>query len=747
MIAPQLRSYRFATPEHWRRCLLHRLETSTGALTQTARLGTRAVQLANASHVSAVAARPGAVSWRVHTAGTAGNSPGVRWLDDTHDVAGPIEIDNSLAHTTRWIIDRDSLWAFDRTMPRVHRYDRETLERDLTIDLANVTLGGYAGAHVAEVLDIASDAQRGLWLLVRSHQERTWLVHLDCDGCTRQLLEMPCAADPIRQVASVERGTTLVLLTADGKRLWFVRAADGATRYWRSVTDLANCWTAERLATDTRNRLALGVRRRGQWALLLLNAAGDVLEGPLTTLFDKPKRGQQLETGADSTKPELDDVGHWRVDLAVSGDKVWMARRDGLWFVDSTATCEAGESQSVLLTPALLSPQIDTSKGWLRAEVLMNLPRGALFTAEYASTNDEGIAARLMRIAESSSMSARSKQESIWAELEPSRRTPFSVSGTVESGTAVAIPLFESEDRWIWVRLTIVTPPDAVTTSIAALRVLYPNLSLVDQLPAVFRGPDGDVGHILRRLVGALEATTQGIDEKIRSIAACLNPDTAPNDWLDYVARWLALPWDDALPETAKRCVLRNAALLLARRGTRRGLNALVRCLVGDEARMTLTDVTVDHEVLRLGGEGWLGGSLPGIVAGVSRQTATLGGKAVLGRACIGDASARCDPLASIDPTVQIRVAAARAQSSEMKAVITDLIAQYLPVGVKLALTWQVRADLAVPAGEDTGEVLMVLDAEGSAALGTDSVIGRTVLTGRTTAMIDEAGLDHGFHL
>ncbi len=746
MIAPQLRTYRFATAEHWRRCLLHRLDTSTGALTQTARLGTRAIQLMNGSHASAVAARPGALLWRVHAAGTSGMSAGVRWLDDNDAVAGPIEIDPSLAHSTRWIIDRDSLWAFDRKMPRVHRYNRETIERDLTIDLANVTLGGHAGASVAEVLDITSDGRRGLWVLVHSQRDRTWLVHLDCDGCTRQQFETPCAAEPVRQVASAEGGATLVLLTADGMRLWFVRAADGAMLYWRSVTDLANCRTGERLASDTRNRIALGVRQRGQWALLLLNAAGDVLEGPLTKLFDKPKSRQQHETAVDSAAPAL-DAGQWRVDLAVSRDKVWIARRDGLWFVDSTVKCEPGESQSVLLTPALLSPHVDTSKGWLRAEVLMNLPRGAVCTAEYASTNDERIATRLAGIAESSSMSARSKQDSIWAELEPGRRAPFSVTGTVDSGTAVAIPLFESEDRWLWLRLTIVTPPDAAATSISALRVLYPNLSLVDQLPAVFRGPDGDVGQTLRRLVGALEATTHGIDEKIRSIAASLNPDTAPNEWLNYVARWLALPWDDALPETAKRCVLRSAALLLAWRGTRRGLNALVRCLVGDEARITLTDLTVDHAALRLGGERCVGGSLPAILAGVSPQTATLGGKAVLGRACIGNASARCDPLASIDPTVQIRVATARAQSSEMKVVIKDLIAQYLPVGVKLALTWQVRADLAGPVGEGTGDALMVLDAEGSGALGTDSVIGRTVLTGRRTAMIDEAGLDLGFHL
>ena len=55
-------------------------------------------------------------------------------------------------------------------------------------------------------------------------------------------------------------------------------------------------------------------------------------------------------------------------------------------------------------------------------------------------------------------------------------------------------------------------------------------------------------------------------------MARHLHPSTAPEPWLDFVARWLGLPWDDALSGEQKRALLSRAAILARSRGTRAGL-------------------------------------------------------------------------------------------------------------------------------------------------------------------------------
>jgi phage tail-like protein len=257
-------------------------------------------------------------------------------------------------------------------------------------------------------------------------------------------------------------------------------------------------------------------------------------------------------------------------------------------------------------------------------------------------------------------------------------------------------------------------------------------------LPGIFQGTDGDPVGSLRQLVGVLETTTQGIDAKISRIGAAIDPDTSPRDWLNYLARWLDLPWDDALPERAKRCLLRHVDELLGRRGTRRGLERLLRCLMGKESSWTVADLTVDYPPLRIGGRNCRGGSLPALLAGASSRVAILGGKAVLGRASLACAPDDCDPLRQLAPTVKIAVRGDRETRDQIQPLIGDVLAQYLPAGLRLLVAWKSSVD--DPDGE-------VVDAEGPGALNVDSSIGRTLLFGRSPGRIGEEGLEMGFSL
>jgi phage tail-like protein len=241
-----------------------------------------------------------------------------------------------------------------------------------------------------------------------------------------------------------------------------------------------------------------------------------------------------------------------------------------------------------------------------------------------------------------------------------------------------------------------------------------------------------------------LETTTQSIDAKIRSIGSYIDPGTAPGPWLDYVARWLDLPWDDALAIDAKRRVVTKAGALLEQRGTRRGLHILLDALIGRPGRARVTDLTVDHPPARIGGAGCGNGArLPLLLAGPTANAPVLNVAAVLGRACVG---VPCDPLRSISPRLRISIVAPPAVRRTLGPLIGRLLAHYVPAGITVSVSWKVMSpfEASLDAGDD--EVL-VLDGNGPGRLGEDSEIGRVVISRRGAIAVESTGLDVGFRL
>jgi phage tail-like protein len=262
----------------------------------------------------------------------------------------------------------------------------------------------------------------------------------------------------------------------------------------------------------------------------------------------------------------------------------------------------------------------------------------------------------------------------------------------------------------------------------------------MQHVPAVFKGSDNDPTGFFRSLVGVLETTTQGIDERIRSIASQIEPRTAPAKWLDYVAGWLELPWENALSVDVKRRLMVDAGDLLNERGTRRGLERLIRALAGANARIRIADLTVDHPPMRLGGACGDGARLPMLLAGALPSAPILGTRTVLGRACLGVSA---DPMRTLVPTLRIEIDAARSVHRELGPLLERILSQYVPAGIKVVVAWRVMSEALAALDPADGEVL---DANGPGRIGQDSELGRVVLGGRG-GTLDGAGLDVGFPL
>ena len=724
MIPTRPRVYRFANRDHWGRCLLHGFAVgSDSQLACSPPLGLHARVVRGAGSISAIAVDAySAPVWRL---GSPAPGASVEWLDEFGLVRGPYEIAGTLAVSPRWVIDPAWIWAFDAAEGHVHRFDRRTLLLDLSVDVSQRG-EGTDPPMVWSVVDIAGDGHGGVWVLL-GRRDKTLVMRVDCEGCPRQRWVLRCGRNTATQIAVVECGRTLAVLSEEGRVLQFISATSGSLIRALNIGSTVRCSRVMRLTSDGRARIALSlsldVPAATPWALLVMNAGGDVVDGPLTGIFDD---------------------AFAVTDLAISESVVWFGGDRGVRRLDSSSASGVRESEGVLLTPRLVSPESDALRGWSRAEIDVDLPRGAVLRAHFASTNDAHVAEQVHGIAGDTSMSTLARIGSIWSSLDPTDASAVQVVGPVTGAVPVAVPLHGSQDQWLWLKVTILTPPGDDRPSVHGLRVFYPDVSLVDQLPAVFRGATNDPGNVLRRIVGVLETTTQQIDDRIRSIGTNIDPSTAPDTWLDFLARWMQLPWDDALPSATKRCLLLHAGELLCARGTRAGLERLLRCLAGEGGAFTIKDLTVDHAVIRIGGNDACGGvALPALLAGARSGSGTLGAKAILGGSRVACAAGECDPLQAITPTVRIAIATMPSIRRRLQPLLDDILAQYVPHGVRMVVRWARASDLG--ALNDDGEI--VLDADGPGALDVDSVLGRTVLTGRATGRLEADGLHLGFRL
>lgn len=114
---------------------------------------------------------------------------------------------------------------------------------------------------------------------------------------------------------------------------------------------------------------------------------------------------------------------------------------------------------------------------------------------------------------------------------------------------------------------------------------------LVALLPSVYVEDD-----LTRRLGAAIDQVLAPVGLTLDSLPAYLDPDTAPEDLLDWLSSWVALPPRGSLDPAEQRRLVRSAHALHAARGTPAGLHAALVVALGHP---------VDVEVEEGGGVAW----------------------------------------------------------------------------------------------------------------------------------------------
>jgi phage tail-like protein len=103
-----------------------------------------------------------------------------------------------------------------------------------------------------------------------------------------------------------------------------------------------------------------------------------------------------------------------------------------------------------------------------------------------------------------------------------------------------------------------------------------------DRLPAIYL-EDG----FTLRFTTALDEVLAPVIAVLDGFADYLDPNLAPEDFLDWLTRWVALDVDEYWTAEQRRQLVGNAVELHRWRGTVRGLAAQVRLLTGGEVEVT----------------------------------------------------------------------------------------------------------------------------------------------------------------
>ena len=600
----------------------------------------------------------------------------------------------AIAAANRLVATVADLWAIDPPQT-IHRYELETLTNLLSVDVPS-----------AQVIDLAGGSRETVFALVQRAEKNPTLhiLHFDSDGRVLKDVEITGIAG-VQKLAFLKRSRQFVVLTSENRpRLCWFHEDGGAPEFSVVVAAVRPCFAAIALSSDGNDRLLLvGVDGRdfgGRTYVVVLDKDGNRLNQIPINESDTPVNG----------------IAGGRNELVVTGPRGLLRFRVAHVIPDS-----AGDVRSIVVTPLLYSPERSDARGWLRADVSARLPEGATLEVAVASTDDSAVRSRLqamtsdVRLSESERAKILLNEPGIWRAATVFHGRQFDPE---EPDTIYSAPLFSIEQPYLWVSLALSAAPRATLPSISKMAILYPNLGLVDELPAIYRRADQS---FLRSLVGVVEASTQQLDTRIASMGDLVNPGTAPVAWLDFVARWLGVPWDDALSAEQKSNLVRNASDLARQRGTRAGLATLLQCLMpGSPQPFRVTDATADFGFAIVGDDSCPGTALPAMLGGSTRWNTPLNERSVLGYMRLPCAGQSDDPARWSAGKIRIQVAATAEQRKAWEPWFYRLIAEMVPLTATLKLDWVNARALR----SDRLDSSLVLESEHVPFLGTDAITG-----------------------
>ena len=718
----QLRSYRFQTRAQWDTCLFVQADRDSDTTSDLVRpfspYARPATLFESNGAYAPVVTRAGEILWLDHDGVMHRLSP----CNDTPETVTP---PGAIVSASRIVSTSQGLWVAAGSPPKMlELYDSNSFTRFLNIDVP-----------VVPIVDIASDGRDSVFALIK--QDDVWkALSFDCAGHLTQSIEFQGLAHA-KSFVFLKKSQRFVILTGGPhpKLEWFSikdqpasaeqkkkgpKQAIAIRVLSRVVAAMRPCFQADVLGSDSRERVFLAGKDGDQFG-----------------------RGEYIVT-FDSDGNRLDDVPVDQSDAPITGltsdrrSLLATSKRGLLRFMASDTVPEgAGPIRCTLITPLLFSPDREDKRRWLRIQATARLPEGSILEISYASADKNEDIKRIKDIRDDDTMPASHRVERLLNESDLWKgKTTFRGSGAeTQEAKTFSAKLFDEQDRNVVVCISLSASTGAHLPVLSQLDVLYPGRTLMENLPAIYQVEETKPDSFLRALVGVLETTTQGIDDRIAAMGSLINPETAPEPWLNFIARWVGVPWDDEFTLTQKRSVLEHAAEITKGRGTRAGLEAFLDSLIpGPTRRFRITDATADFGFAVVGNES-CGSRLPAMLGGLTQWARELDFSTVLGHMRLPCPGQLNDGVWQLTGNIRLDVAASAAERNAWEPWLLPLINQMVPLTTRVKLRWVTQQSLRSNRLDGT----MKLDRASAPHLGTDAITSHARLP-RQAARLSTSG-------
>ena len=688
MSTGQLRKYRFENEKQWDTCLFaqtdldpRRASGSVGPFAPYERPG----KLYQSRGARAPVVTPvGEVIWFDDERVMHKLSP----CGEDHET---LAVNAVLARASRIVATSSGFWVMNAGPPAsIELYETESFTRLISVDLST-----------AKLIDITRE---GASIRALIEQEGSWRsIHIDRRGHIGKAVDFAGIVDAKAFVFLPKSKRFVVLAGECQPRLYWFSEKGGVPSFSRSVTILRPCFSADLLTADSRDKVFLSGTDASEFGgmpyIVIFDPGGNRIEDLPVDPLDAPVTG-----------------------MAASRDSLFITGPRGLTRFDITdvVPMSGEQARSMLITPVLFSPDREDRRRWQRVEVTASLPEGSTLEISYASTDKPAERDRLNAIAMDTSIPGSRRVERLLSEPDLwSERTVFQGTGKESGGEKIfAAKLFDITDRFLWVGVTLTAAAGARLPFISRMDVIYPGRTLMENLPSIYQREERKPKSFLRGLVGVLETTTQGLDDRIGSMGNQINPSTAKGPWINFIARWLGVPWDDELTVEQKQALLMRSPELAKSRGTRAGLEALLESLIpGIPRRFRVTDATADFGFAVVGGQS-CGSTLPAMLGGRTFWSTELDSTSVLNRMRLKCDGQLEDGVWQLVGKVRIEIAATAAERKAWEPWLQSLIAQMVPLTARTELRWVTPQSIR----SDRLDGTMTLDPTPTAHVGTDAI-------------------------
>lgn len=135
--------------------------------------------------------------------------------------------------------------------------------------------------------------------------------------------------------------------------------------------------------------------------------------------------------------------------------------------------------------------------------------------------------------------------------------------------------------RYLWLRIEL-TGTKEKSPILKSIKVYSPRLSYLRYLPAVYQ-EDERSRELLERFLSLFETFFSQMEMQIGTVERYFDADFVRGDFLRWLGTWLAIAEDENWPEDKLRLLIKKAPRLYKRRGTREGIEGMIKVYTGDK--------------------------------------------------------------------------------------------------------------------------------------------------------------------